>query len=69
MALYDGARWAGGIVGFAGAGYAVQWLGLELALLLGGLLPALGMGLIVFLRPARKTPLPVGPLPAAPAQP
>jgi MFS family permease len=70
MAYYDAARWAGGIVGFAGAGYAVQGLGVELAMVLGALLPTVGLGLIGMLRAGRMTPMieppvvePVTPLP------
>jgi MFS family permease len=65
MAAYDAARWAGGIVGFAGAGYAVQGLGVELAMVLGALLPAVGLAMIVALRAGRTAPVvePVKPLP------
>jgi len=48
LALFDVARWMGGIVGFAGAGYAFQRWGLAPTLWLTLLLPALAVGLLLF---------------------
>jgi MFS family permease len=46
ISLFDAVRWAGGIFGFAGTGYAVQILGLNSAILVGVILPLLAVGLI-----------------------
>jgi predicted MFS family arabinose efflux permease len=46
MGFFDAAKWAGGICGFAGTGYAVQLLGLQTTLLAGALLPLLALTLL-----------------------
>ena len=46
MGFFDAARWAGGICGFAGTGYAVQSLGLQTTLLAAALLPLLAVALL-----------------------
>src|SRR4029434_3424733 len=46
MGFFDAARWAGGICGFAGTGYAVQRLGLQNTALAGALLPLLAVALL-----------------------
>lgn len=47
MARFDTARWAAGIVGFAGAGYGVELLGLPATLLLGALLTGVSIVLLI----------------------
>jgi len=51
MSLSKAANQIGGMVGFAGMGYAIQQLGLEGALLAGALLP---LGAVILLVPTRK---------------
>lgn len=46
MGFFDAAKWAGGICGFAGTGYAVQILGLQTTLLAGALLPLLAVAML-----------------------
>lgn len=46
MGFFDAAKWAGGICGFAGTGYAVQIFGLQTTLLAGALLPLLAVALL-----------------------
>jgi MFS family permease len=53
MSLSSAASQIGGIVGFAGMGYAIQQFGLPSALLAGGLLP---LGAAILLVPTRKRP-------------
>jgi MFS family permease len=47
MAIFDGVRWIGGIVGFAGVGYAFQQWGVGPTLWLTLLLPTLAVGLLL----------------------
>jgi MFS family permease len=49
LSLFDGVKWIGGVVGFAGTGYAIQLLGLPLTLLAGAALPLLSIVLLLYL--------------------
>jgi AAHS family 4-hydroxybenzoate transporter-like MFS transporter len=46
MSLFGAAGWAGGVIGLAGTGYAVEWIGLRPALLAATLLPMAGVLLL-----------------------
>ena len=46
MSLFGAAGWAGGVIGLAGTGYAVEWIGLRPALLATTLLPLAGVLLL-----------------------
>lgn len=46
MALFGATGWAGGVLGLAGTGYAVEWMGLRPALLAAALLPLLAAALV-----------------------
>lgn len=56
LALIDAVRWAGGVIGFAGAGYAFQQWGVAAALWLTLLLPTAAIGLLVLAPWTRRTP-------------
>ena len=43
MSLFGAAGWAGGVIGLAGTGYAMEWIGLRPALLAATLLPLAGV--------------------------
>lgn len=49
MALFDGVKWAGGVVGFASTGYGMQLLGLPMTLGLGAVLPLIAMLLLAWI--------------------
>jgi predicted MFS family arabinose efflux permease len=50
MSFYDAARWIGGVLGFAGIGYAIQLLGLQYAYIATALLPILALALLLWMR-------------------
>jgi MFS family permease len=52
MSLYSATAWAGGIVGFAVTGQAIQQLGMAPTLSIGALLPVLAIGLLIPMRQA-----------------
>ena len=53
MSLFNAAIWVGGIIGFAGAGYAIQNLGLISTFILGACLPLIAIALLIPIRRAR----------------
>jgi len=46
MSLFGATGWAGGVLGLAGTGYAVQWIGLRPALLVAAIIPLLAVLLL-----------------------
>lgn len=54
MAAFNATTWAGGIVGFAGAGYAVRSLGVSTTFISAALLPLLAIALLIPIREARR---------------
>lgn len=55
LSLRLSAAQVGGVIGFAGAGHAIGDLGMARALSLGALLAVIAAGLLVSIRPARRT--------------
>jgi MFS family permease len=52
LSLFNATTWVGGVLGFAGTGYAIQRLGLTATVLLGAALPLLAIALLI---PVRET--------------
>jgi len=52
MSLFSAASWVGGIIGFAGAGYAIQNLGLIFTFIVGASLPLVAIALLIPIRRA-----------------
>jgi MFS family permease len=52
MSLFTATTWAGGIVGFAGTGYAIERLGTTSTLVMGALLPLIAITLLIPIREA-----------------
>jgi MFS family permease len=50
LSLFNATSWIGGVLGFAGAGYAMQNLGMLPTFIIGGCLPLVGILLLVPLR-------------------
>jgi MFS family permease len=67
LAIFDGVKWLGGVVGLAGTGYAIEQMGLAQALLWSTLLPVVATLLLLALRSrkAQATRLPEPHLEAA----
>ncbi|MCL4863878.1 MAG: MFS transporter [Caldilineaceae bacterium] len=53
LSRFEAAKWIGAVLGLAGAGYAVQWVGLPATLLLGAAFPLVAIGALVWV--AQKT--------------
>ena len=54
MSAFNATTWAGGIVGFAGAGYAVRSLGMSTTFISAALLPLLAIALLIPIREPRR---------------
>jgi MFS family permease len=52
LSLFTATTWAGGVVGYAGTGYAVQRLGMTPTLIMGAFLPLIAVALLI---PVRET--------------
>jgi MFS family permease len=52
MSLLTATTWAGGVVGFAGTGYAIERLGTTSTLVMGALLPLIAITLLIPIREA-----------------
>jgi len=50
MSLFNAATWVGGIIGFAGAGYAIQNLGAISTFIIGACLPLIAIALLIPIR-------------------
>jgi MFS family permease len=61
MSIITTARWVGAVVGYSGAGYAVQFAGLSMALLGSAVIPLLALFLLIQVRRTRteEAPSPV----------
>lgn len=59
LSLFEGVKWLGGVVGFAGTGYVIQQLGLSQALLAIALLPVLAIAIVLFMRREQRQPQPL----------
>jgi MFS family permease len=57
ISLFSATAWVGGVVGFAGTGYAVQNLGIPTTFTLAALLPLTAIVLLIPIRPARPRAL------------
>ncbi len=58
LALYNAAGWIGGVLGFAGGGYALKNFGLTPTLIIGGCLALIAIGLLIPVRsPAQRVVL------------
>ena len=54
MSLFTATTWVGGIVGFAGTGYAVQHLGKTSTFVMGAFMPLLAIVLLIPIRQAGR---------------
>jgi MFS family permease len=54
MSLFTATTWAGGIIGFAGTGYAIECLGITTTLVLGAFLPLIAITLLIPIREATR---------------
>jgi MFS family permease len=61
LSLFGTTTWIAGILGCAGAGCALQYLGAILTFFAGALLPLLAIALLIAIRPAWKTSEALGP--------
>ena len=50
MSLFTATSWIGGIIGFAGTGYAVQTLGMTSTFVIGAVLPLIAIVLLIPIR-------------------
>jgi len=50
MSLFTATTWVGGIIGFAGTGYAVQRLGMTSTFVMGAFLPLIAIVLLIPIR-------------------
>lgn len=53
LSLFESTKWLGGVVGLAGAGYVIEYMGLSQVLLWSALLSVLATLLLLFLRKSR----------------
>lgn len=54
LSLFDAVGWVGGIIGFAGMGYAVQNFGMTSAFVVGAFLPLAAIFLLISIRQVRR---------------
>jgi predicted MFS family arabinose efflux permease len=54
MSLFTATTWAGGVVGFAGTGYAVERLGMTPTVVMGAFLPLIAIALVIPIRQAER---------------
>jgi MFS family permease len=57
MSLFNATAWMGGIIGFAGTGYAIQILGLRSTFVMVACLPVIAILLLI---PIRRAEVPLG---------
>jgi MFS family permease len=56
LSLFGATSWIGGVLGFAGAGYALQNLGMLPTFIIGGCLPLVGILLLIPVRSSKPNP-------------
>jgi predicted MFS family arabinose efflux permease len=54
MSLFTATTWAGGVVGFASTGYAIERLGMTSTLVMGAFLPLIAIALLIPIRQAGR---------------
>jgi predicted MFS family arabinose efflux permease len=54
ISLFSTTTWVGGIIGYAGTGYAIQHLGLASTFVIGAFLPLIAIVLLILIRVDRR---------------
>jgi MFS family permease len=54
ISLFSATTWVGGIIGYAGTGYAIQHLGLTSTFVIGAFLPLIAIVLLILIRVPRR---------------